>query len=369
MTDRRSELEQAIRTNRGEPGPTLVYADWLQANGHPLGELIVLQHELAGADDAAKRARADAIIAGLDLPEPRLATYGWRRGLWEWVRLENSVDWMDNGFDALALAQRVFGAAPCVALEELRIGILRWDYNHDDVPAVLAVAAACPWAPGVTRLHLGDVGEDIDMSHHVIGAVGEAITAAFPNLVSLKLHSGDQTWNAPNTFELAGLALPALRELTIETCALSKSRLQALFDGALPAVERLELWFGSEEGSDVEYDDLAPLLAGDRFPRTRHLGLRNARFAGDIARGLAGTPIAARLESLDLSMGTLDDEPAGVLAAHAASFPALRRLVVNDNFLEEGGLSALRTAFAHAEVISADQKAIEGDWRYVSVGE
>lgn len=37
------ELEGAIAADPGDPNAYLVYADWLQARGDPLGELIVVQ--------------------------------------------------------------------------------------------------------------------------------------------------------------------------------------------------------------------------------------------------------------------------------------------------------------------------------------
>src|ERR1700685_2226742 len=36
---RNAALEAAIRADRDDPGPTVVYADWLQAHGSAVGEL------------------------------------------------------------------------------------------------------------------------------------------------------------------------------------------------------------------------------------------------------------------------------------------------------------------------------------------
>ncbi len=368
---RNEALESAIRANRADPAPYLVYADWLQAQGNPLGELIVLQHQLERAEDATQRSRADELERGFELPAAELATFGSRHGMWSWLRLENNKDWMDGKFDAVALAQRLFGQPMCRVLEELRIGILRWDENYEDVPAVLAEAGKHAWARHVTRLHLGDVDSGIDMAHHVIGDVGALITEHFPSLVWLKLHSGEQSYNTElETFGVGGLALPALRELVIESCSFSKARTEALLGAKLPKLERLELWFGSEDQqADTEIDDLTPLLAGTTFPALRHLGLRNAEFADDLARTVPRSTIAARLESLDLSMGTMSDEAALELAAVAKQLPKLVTLNVGENFLTEESIVALRTAFSGVEVNAESQKAIDGDYRYVTVGE
>jgi len=129
---RNSALEAAIRANRDDPAPYMVYADFLQTRGNPIGELI------AFADREPKRAAQ--IIEKLGLPREDQATFGWRHGLWQWLRLENARDWMDDEFQALALAGPLFASIPCCALEELRIGVLRWMHNFEDVPAVLAQA-------------------------------------------------------------------------------------------------------------------------------------------------------------------------------------------------------------------------------------
>jgi uncharacterized protein (TIGR02996 family) len=365
-------LEAAICANRDDPAPYLVYADWLQSHGSPIGELIVLSHALESADDPAKRTRAEAIVAGLELPEPNMATFGWHRGLLRWLRLENSKDWMDDKFDALALAARVFGSPACNVLEELRIGILRWESNYNDVPAVLAEAARHPWAAGLTRLHLGDVDGDIDMAHHVIGDVGARISQSFPQLAWLKLHSGEQSWSTKTeTFGLAGLALPALAELVVETCALSQQRCRDLLAADLPNLARLELWFGGTEypGDPPALADLEPLLATTAFPQLRHLALRNATLADDFARTVPTSAIARSLESFDLSMGTLGDDAAVALAGMADALPALRTLDVHDNFLTERGIAALTAAFPFATVVTGEQKTADGDYRYVSVAE
>jgi uncharacterized protein (TIGR02996 family) len=356
---RNPALEAAIRANRDDPAPYMVYADFLQSRGNPIGELI------AFAEREPKRAAQ--IIEKLGLPAEDQATFGWRRGLWQWLRLENAKDWMDDSFDALALARPLFASIPCCALEELRIGVLRWMNNYEDVPAVLAEAGNHPWARDLQRLHVGDVSEDVDIGMHFIGDVGGVITASFPGLHSLRLHSGEDEDEAE--LVITGLALPELRELVVETNVMSTGRLGALLAAELPKLERLELWFGADEyGADCGVDDLESLLSGEVFPKVRHLGLRNAEIASDIARAIVDAPIAKRLESLDLSMGTLDDDAARELATHANRFEKLKRLSVDDNFLTDASLAPLRARWGE-RLHSEEQKEIEGDWRYVSVSE
>ena len=360
---RNAQLEAAIRADRDDAGPYLVYADWLQAHGSLLGELVVLQH-------AGRTRPAKALVDQLRMPAPDLATAGWKWGLWEWLRLENSRDWMDSKFDALALARALFAAPMCAALAELRIGVLRGEHVGD-AEAVIDEARQHAWAHDLARLHVGDVERGVDMAHHVIGDVGKRIAHAFPNLRVLRLHSGEQSWHERESFGVAGLDLPHLTELVVETCSLTAARCRAIARAKLPALERLELWFGSTNyRATATVDDVQPILAGTAFPRLTRLGLRNAEIADDLARALPGSPLAARLTSLDLSMGTLSDDGAAALVAGASSFPKLRALDVSESYLTRAARARLDKAFP--AVTARAQKDIDPDdpaWRYVSVAE
>lgn len=368
---RNPELEARIIGTRGGSDYD-VYADWLQTAGNPIGELIAVQRKLEGGRDHQLLKAQNDLIKSLGLPPKDHATYGFRWGLFDWVRIENSR-WTDDSFEATSIARQLFDTPLAAGLRELRTGVLRWSHNHVDVPAVLDEAARHPFARGVERLHLGDVGDSVDMAHHAIGDVGRRVSAAFPNLRELTLHSGEQPYNGPNTFEIDGLDLPALETLTIETCSLSKKRLRALFEANLPKVEWLSLWFGSiDYGADTTVDDLLPLLDGQVFSNVTELGLRNAEFTNDIAAALPASDVAKRVMGLDLSMGTLDDAGAALLADGAKAFEMLVRLDVRDNFLTAEGIRRLRTAFGEGALLADDQKEIDPtdpDLRYASVWE
>jgi uncharacterized protein (TIGR02996 family) len=361
---RHEALEAAIREDRTDPGPYLVYADWLQAQGSPVGEMLVLAQR-------KKPKQAAAIAKQIGLPLAEMVTFGWRYGVWQWMRLENDIDWMESPWDPSAFARALFASPLCMALEELRIGILRWD--HNDQPGVLAEAGRYRWANDLQKLHLGDVGRNIDMAHHTIGDVGKVITKSFPNLVSLKLHSGSNDWSGgKETFGLAGIDLPKLKDLVIETCAMTPKRLKALTAAKLPKLERLELWFGAKDrDGTARTADVAPIL--DRvFPKVVHLGLRNSELVTDLVRLLPASKLARQLVTLDLSMGTMDDSDAAELASAAKSFPALKQLDVGESYVDTAGMKALKAAFKGVKVTNADPKE-RYDWnpegRYVSVHE
>ena len=373
---REPALEAAVRADRSDPAAYDVYADWLEAHGNALGELIGLQRALANKKDAAKTKRASALVRAHKLPIPKLMSVVWKWGFWDQLRLENNEDWMDDNFDARELAKFAFSHTACGALRELRLGILRWELNSVDVPAVLAEAKQFAWAKDLESLVLGDVGRDIDMAHHVVGRVGAPISAAFPALRQLKIHSSEQAWDGDKkTFGLAGLDLPRLEKLVIETISFSKQRAKELFAASLPKLTELELWIGTPDyEGDAKLSSLAPLLTGKVFPHLTKLGICNAEFEGQLAREIHESPLARQLTALDLSKGTIGDADAHVLASNAHLFPKLAILDVSKNYLTRDGTNALKQAFKRVELRITDQRADQIDedddgQRYVAVSE
>lgn len=368
---RNEELEAALRENRDDAGPYLVYADWLQGQGSPVGEMLVFAQR-------KKQKEALAIANKIGLPGPDVATFGWKLGLWQWLRLDNGVDWSDATWDPIPFVRNLFSSPLCMALEELKIAMLRWDFT--DQPAVIKEAANHGWAKDLQRLTVGDVDRGIDMDHHQIGDVAKVISKSFPNLTYLKLHSGSQEWRGKGeSFGVAGLDLPKLKELVVETCAMTGKRAKAIATANFPALERLELWFGARDRSaTARIADVFPIFDSKRFPKLKHLGLRNSELVTDIVRLLPGSTLARQLESLDLSMSIMSDADAAELAAEAAKFPALKTLDVGDSYVYAEGFSALKKAFKGVKVLNKDPKEDYDDGddnedgeptRYVSVHE
>ena len=101
--------------------------------------------------------------------------------------------------------------------------------------------------------------------------------------------------------------------------------------------------------------------------RVAHLGLGNSSISDDIARAIAGSPIAAQLVSLDLSQGTLGDDGARALAA--GRFPMLESIDVRDSFLTADGIAALSRIAKRVEVGEQQDDGGDPDERYISARE
>lgn len=371
MSARNEELEQLILADRASPGSYLVYADWLAARGDPRGELIVLQHQLSqgvARPDDPRVLREQAILAAAErflpgVPASMVHTT-WRWGFLDSVHFNNDDDWMDASVPVEAITATVFGSGATHLLDELRIGVMRWDDSNTDVPAILEEAARSPAGASVRRIHVGDFGDsDVDLGMYDPGRL--SLTGRFPRLRSLLIR-GSQ-------FDLDPFDFPLLDTLTIETCGLAKDALEAVLASSLPSLTTLRLWFGSERyGAECTASDLAPLLERAPFPRLAHLGLMNSEFADDLPLALARSRILPSLRSLDLSMGTMSSVGVRAILEHREAFQHLRSLSVSENFLDDADLEQL--AELGPAIDDADQKeddlSVPGEvHRYVSVHE
>jgi hypothetical protein len=153
--------------------PTTLYADWLTEKGDPRGEFIVLQHKmsakykerpLAPREKNMLADNGDFLGGVLD---PEIATCKWQWGFIRSLRLFNFKDWMDSSFDIVPVVERVFSSPATAISEELRIGVIRWMENGEDVPKILDTVFRLGAAERIRSLHLGDVHDiDCDLAHH-----------------------------------------------------------------------------------------------------------------------------------------------------------------------------------------------------------
>src|SRR5262249_16026507 len=112
---------------------------------------------------------------------------------------------------------------------------------------------------------------------------------------------------------------------------------------------------------------------GTAFPKVKHLGLMNAEFTDALCKELPTSKVLKKLESLDLSLGTMSDEGAKVILDAKKAFSHLKTLNVNENFLSKKTIAPLK-GMGGPEIIHRTQKedddSIEGEiYRYVTVAE
>ena len=165
----------------------------------------------------------------------------------------------------------------------------------------------------------------------------------------------------------------ALRKLVFESGGLSAEVVRMVGESDIPELEHLEFYFGDPEyGGGAEVERIAWLLSGEKFPKLRHLGLRDAPNADEIAAALAHAPIVARLESLDLSLGALGDEGAAALLA-GQPLTHLKSLDLHHHFISSAMTERLTEALPCVELDLTEQNEPD-EWdgefhRYIAVSE
>ncbi|HLL22946.1 MAG TPA: hypothetical protein VK427_12490, partial [Kofleriaceae bacterium] len=259
----------------------------------------------------------------------------------------------------LAELTRQFLALPVARLvTELRFGLAGYENDNDWGPT-LAVIAQSVQAPRIRVLRFDDyTGDEQEISWTAYGDFSP-YWSELPALEDLRIQSGAGGI-------LGRLELPNLRRFVRVSCSLGDDELRAIADARWPQLEHLEVWTGTRAQNDATAAHFAALLER-RAPETlRHLGIVNSEIVGQLVEPLARSPLLRQLRTLDLSKGTLVDEDAPALIAHADAFRHLDRLDLSENMFDTAG-APIRRALANADV--SEQRVAEGGYRYVALGE
>ncbi|KAB2346466.1 STM4015 family protein [Actinomadura rudentiformis] len=255
-------------------------------------------------------------------------------------------DWGElDGFPRLF--EQFVAAVDTARVTSLIIGF--WGY--EEPVASRALVANADRFPALRALFLGDI---LDEEYHLSWIAQGDITPviqAFPGLERLGVRGGG---SSSYDLVLSPFRSEALKELRFESGGLPADVVRAVAASDLPNLEELVLWLGVQQyGGDAALDDLAPILAGERLPALRHLGLQNSEIQDEIAEALASAPVVAWLESLSVSMGTLTDQGVEALLS-GQPLTHLKRLDMDYAFLSEPMLERARSAWAGVELLASD---------------
>jgi hypothetical protein len=274
-----------------------------------------------------------------------------------------ALDW-DADPDFPTLFSRFLSNPASVATPAIIIGQFHGDDpsgGSEEVVQLLVSAQAK--LPNLRGIFIGDLVSEENEISWIIQTDISPLLVAYPNLEHLRIRGTGE-------LSLGGrLAHQNLKSLTIETGGLPPRLLQEVLGSQLPALESLELWLGTTSyGGDVTVADLQPLLSGKLFPLLKHLGLRDSEIVNEIAAALSSAPILSRLNSLDLSLGTLNDDGAQALLANTA-LKSLKRIDLHRHYLSKDMMAALQRQLPGVNVEDAEGSDTDEDDRYVAVGE
>ncbi len=310
-------LEDALRADPDDLGTKLVYADWLQQQGHPRGALIAVQHRLAqtpGDRELVEAERRILVDAGDALiSKALLANFGLWRGTAEIERLGNFYAGgkitFDHGF-----------------IREAKVDLRQRTADED----ALWELVRHPSARALAKLHVElDASRDIDL---VAALLLHGPELPLRSLALLK------TGAASATLSLArlGVVYPLLEELEVRTSYVR-------FAGAsLPHLRKLALWtIDSDVGVAVEEmpaledltldkpdpDKLEVAFERGMVPNLRRIAFVNSQSPLHVLR--LAWRIGGQLESITMRRTYAGGSSTEFLVVHRARFPQLAELRID----------------------------------------
>ncbi|MFD0025709.1 STM4015 family protein [Streptomyces sp. NPDC058382] len=279
-----------------------------------------------------------------------------------------------EGLEFPGLWQHFLDAVGPAGVRALLIGPWWTDDYGSFAPVAELIASDADRFPALRALFLADVvGEECEVSWLEMSDITELVEA-FPRIEELVVRGGGDAVPEQEKLRLRPLRHQALKSLRFESGGLPGHVVRAVGACELPALERLELWFGATwYGGDATVEDMRPVLSGGGFPGLRHLGLQNSEIQDEIAAAVASAPVVAQLESLALSMGTLSDT-GGLALLDGQPLTHLTSLDLHHHYLTDPVIARIRELCAREDVqvdlAGADYWDPEDDEpRYVAVSE
>lgn len=300
----------------------------------------------------------DDLAAG-DTPED-VEAWAWRVGTDEY-----------EGAPAEQIFPLFLETVDTTRIKALALGAWAGDVSGEGVDDFQqALLDAADRFPALEALFISDVPQELSEISWIEQHDPRRLLAAFPNLRVLGMRGAQGLRIEP--FVHAGL-----EELVLQSGGLPPEVVRALGRSSLPALKSLDLYLGIREyGGGASAEDLGPILSGVAFPKLRHLGLRDAENADELAAVLAHAPLPAGLESLDLSLGTFGDDGAAALLS-GRPLTGLKRLDVHHHFMSEAMIDRLYQALPDVEIDASERLAPRVNdyrengqpYRYVAVAE
>ena len=372
-----------IRADPDDPGPRLVFADWLEERGDPRAEFIRLDCELAdpGLDDAARRGLISTHRALLGEQRKRclarLKALG-VRDIRFWCGLVDRL--LIEGTAFLDRPRTLFQVAP--AIRGLMLRKIPPDVVSDamrrlfKLPQLTCLSsldvAGCGLASGGAEA-LADSDRSrglihLNVSHNFLGGQGLRNLALSAHLTQLvRLNLGDNQLGVSDVRELTrSTVLRQLEDLVLAANRLGDAGIRRLCQAQNMSglrvldlsrndigTEGLKAWAESPRVLELHSLDLSgnPLgdvagavLASSSNSSCLHtLNLAGCHLGAEGCRAVLASPYLQRLVELNLSGNELGS---GVLDPRAFRLPSLRSLELADNDLQAADVACLASSSA-----------------------
>lgn len=306
---------EAMAQDPSDPGPRIVFGDWLMERGDPRGEFFRLDHEVRHGVPTTLVEKRAAKIARRELL--RVGAHAFAA--------DGLIDKLAKSYiDFASDTRRLFSLGPIHLLELAgahgkiatlaQHAPLRWTFGLELGSPQMSTSNAVLLAASPHARRLRRVG----IANNAIGAEGAAGFAQLPALVSLDV---TQT-SLDNVVDWLVPAMPRLHTLAIGRNALDAKAIEALLATA-PALTSLDVSHNPLERAG------ARVLAGASSP-LRYLNLDSVGLDDEGLEALASAPNLQTLEALRIQSNRLGPRSADLLM-ETAHLPALRQLSIYAN--------------------------------------
>ncbi len=337
------ELEAALLASPKNEETALVYADWLQNQGDPRGELIMVQHARAQApSDKALAARERALFRahwphfwprrfGELVRRPRAnnrhpndyCSAKWSCGFMSEVTIGHNLR---PRYTLRELISELFEHPSARFLSKLTLGGTVIDDPRTFNEALSALLIARPRA--LSHLRMFDTERPVAWLDGL-----DPLYLALPRLRSLELIAWELNLGKPT--------LPHLEHLSVRAHKGGPKHLQAILREDWPDLYSLSVDLSLQPVPSAE---LRALRDGGRAPHLCDLSLRRTTGTASLLKSLVGSSCFERLELLDLSWGTLTDGDVDWLIDCADMFKHLSWLELSGNHISPKAMTKLQRA-------------------------
>jgi len=264
-----------------------------------------------------------------------------------------------------SVPEKLDAIAQTPGITHLVIGPWEECYETSSAAIVDALINSADRLKDLRALFIGEmVYEQCEISW-IVQSCMESLWTAFPGLQHFNIRGG-------SGLSLGAMQHDRLKSLAIQSGGLDAEVVRQITAARLPSLEYLELWLGIDDyGGTVTIEDIEPLLAA--HPNLKYLGLRDSEMADDIAVLLAQSPALdglRRLETLDLSLGTLTDRGGGALL-RSPRIQSLKKLDLYHHYMSVGMMRELAALPIDVDVSERreDDEYQGKTYRYVAVSE
>ncbi|MEH2441518.1 HEAT repeat domain-containing protein [Nostoc sp.] len=131
-----------------------------------------------------------------------------------------------------------------------------------------------------------------------------------------------------------------LKTLIVDADGISDSNISKVCNLNLPSLEYFELWLSRSDLSNINIDNLAPVLSGESFPNLVYLAVRKCGNMSEVAQAIVNSPIMENLKILELTDGNISN---GGVLLNSPAINRLHTLDVSGNRLHKNTIEQLST--------------------------